>query len=65
MRHESSRDREVVEEKGDAVSYSEFDGRHDYLTRRGSLADGLIALVEKQSDSEDESALEPFAIHKI
>jgi enterochelin esterase-like enzyme len=27
------------------VIYSEFDGGHDYFCWRGSLADGLIALL--------------------
>jgi enterochelin esterase-like enzyme len=27
------------------VSYHEFPGGHDYLTWRGSFADGLVALV--------------------
>jgi len=36
---------EVLVEKGYEVRYSEFDGGHDYACWRGSLADGLIALL--------------------
>jgi enterochelin esterase-like enzyme len=37
--------RDVLRLKGYPVSYSEFYGGHDYLCWRGSLAEGLIALV--------------------
>jgi enterochelin esterase family protein len=37
--------RDVLRLKGYPVTYSEIDGGHDALTWRGSLADGLIALV--------------------
>jgi len=37
--------RDVLRAKGYEVVYREFPGGHDYLTWRGSFADGLLALV--------------------
>jgi enterochelin esterase-like enzyme len=37
----------VLRAKGCVVHYHEFNGDHDYITWRGSLADGLLALVGK------------------
>jgi enterochelin esterase family protein len=37
--------RDVLEVKGYDVTYREFDSGHDYLWWRGSLADGLIAVL--------------------
>lgn len=37
--------RDVLRLKGYEVHYSEFNGGHDYICWRGSLADGLMALV--------------------
>jgi enterochelin esterase-like enzyme len=37
--------RDVLLLKGYSVSYHEFDGGHDYLWWRGSLADGIVALL--------------------
>jgi len=37
--------RDVLLLKGYSVNYYEFDGGHDYLWWRGSLADGIIALL--------------------
>jgi enterochelin esterase family protein len=31
--------------KGDDVHYQQFLGGHDYLSLRGTFADGLIALI--------------------
>jgi enterochelin esterase-like enzyme len=39
--------RDVLILKGYEVHYSEFNGGHDYVCWRGSLADGLLALVGK------------------
>jgi enterochelin esterase family protein len=39
--------RDVLEAKGYAVLHREFSGGHDFIVWRGSLADGLIALVGK------------------
>jgi enterochelin esterase family protein len=39
---------DVLVAKGYPVTYSEYNGGHDMLCWRGSLADGLIALVGKQ-----------------
>jgi enterochelin esterase family protein len=37
--------RDVLLAKGYEVHYNEFYGGHDFLSWRGSLADGLIALL--------------------
>lgn len=37
--------RDVLALKGYEVEYTEFDGGHDYICWRGSLADGLLKLV--------------------
>ncbi len=42
---ENRRLRDVLEARGHAVAYSEYVGGHDYCCWRGSIADGLIALL--------------------
>jgi enterochelin esterase family protein len=37
--------REVLKAKGYSVHYAEFNGGHEYLNWRGTLADGLLALI--------------------
>jgi len=40
--------RDVLQLKGYQVTYHEFDSGHDYVWWRGSLADGLIALLDSR-----------------
>jgi enterochelin esterase-like enzyme len=47
MLESNARLREMLEKKGYEVVYSEFNGGHDYICWRGTLADGLIATVGK------------------
>lgn len=42
--HENRHLRDVLEAKGYVVIYSEFNGRHDHISWRGSLSQGLMAL---------------------
>ena len=39
--------RDVLQAKGYFVHYREFNGGHEYLNWRGTLADALLALVGK------------------
>jgi enterochelin esterase family protein len=45
---ENRRLHDVLTAKGYPVTYSEYNGGHDMLCWRGSLADGLMALIGKQ-----------------
>jgi enterochelin esterase family protein len=40
--------RDVLEAKGYSVVYSEFAGGHEFLSWRGSVADGLMALAGRE-----------------
>lgn len=44
--------RDVLILKGYEVHYAEFNGYHHYVCQRGSLADGLLALVGKEKEQE-------------
>lgn len=46
---ENRRLHDVLAAKGYPVTYAEYNGGHDLLWR-GPLADGVIALVEKQKE---------------
>lgn len=43
--------RDVLEAKGYGVTYREYMGRHHYICWRGSLADGLVALANKEQQA--------------
>jgi enterochelin esterase-like enzyme len=43
--HSNRHLRDVLEAKGYEVSYSEFNGRHDFVCWRGSLSQGLMSLA--------------------
>jgi len=49
---ENRRLHDVLVAKGYPVTYSEYNGGHDMLCWRGSLADGLIALVGKRTEKQ-------------
>ncbi len=41
--------RDALKAKGYEVKYTEFDGAHEYINWQGTLAEGLIALLGKQT----------------
>jgi enterochelin esterase-like enzyme len=45
--------RDVLQARGYKVNYSEYNGGHDWSCWRGSLADGLMALIGKESAGVD------------
>src|SRR5262245_3609959 len=47
IRAETRRLRDVLEAKGYAIIYGEHTGDQDYVARRGSFADGILALAGK------------------
>ncbi len=47
--------RDVLLAKGYEVHYQEFAGGHDYLSWRGTLADGLILLIGNDAARESTS----------
>lgn len=48
--------RDVLLAKGYEVHYQEFQGGHDYLSWRGTLADGLIVLMGSSAESRQQGA---------